>query len=67
MQYDNVVNPIYININNTVYLKNENRRKLDSFYIGPYTVISINEPNCEIQNVTTGKTIIVHKNRIIKI
>lgn len=65
-EHDETVNPIYIKLKDLVFLKNENRRKLDSFYIGPYEVISICEPNCEIKNTTTGKTIVVHKNRLIK-
>lgn len=65
-EHDETVNPIYIKLKGLVFLKNENRRKLDSFYIAPYEVISIFEPNCEIKNTTTGKTIVVHKNRLIK-
>lgn len=60
IQYDKETNPIEIEINDTVYLKNEIRRKLDSFYIGPYIVTKIIEPNCEIKNISTEKTIIIH-------
>lgn len=65
-QFDSNINPIPISINDIVYLKNENRRKLDSFYIGPYQVISISEPNCEIKHVNSGKSVTVHKNRLIR-
>ena len=64
--FDNNINPIAILVNDLVYLKNENRKKLDSFYTGPYQITLINEPNCEIKHVNSGKTITVHKNRIIK-
>lgn len=65
-QFDNNLNPISVVINDIVYLKNENRSKLDSFYLGPYKILKIVEPNCEIQHILTGKTTNVHKNRIIK-
>lgn len=65
-QFDNNINPISVNINDKIYLKNENRRKLDSFYLGPYKITKIDEPNCEIEHILSGKIVTVHKNRIIK-
>lgn len=54
-----------------VYLSNENRKKLDPFYIGPFivtdTLHGIDEPNCKIKHRDTLKETIVHKNRTIKI
>lgn len=59
-------NPIEIQIGDQVYLTNENRRKLDSFYNGPYLVTQIDNQNCKIQHQTTNNSLIVHKNRLIK-
>ena len=64
--FDNNLNPIHISIGVLVYLKNENRKKLDSFYTGPYKITAIIEPNCEIQHIDSKKQFIVHRNRIIK-
>lgn len=58
--------PIDLKIGDQIYISNENRKKLDPFYLGPYTVKEINDPNCTIVNQTTNKHTIVHKNRIIK-
>ena len=64
--FDKNLNPIHISIGDLVYLKNENRKKLDSFYTGPYKITAIIEPNCEIQHIDSRKQFTVHKNRIIK-
>ena len=66
MKKKNNLNPIHISIGELVYLKNENRRKLDSFYTGPYKITAITEPNCELQHVDFNKQIIVHKSKIVK-
>lgn len=60
------INPIKIGLGDQVYLKNENRKKLDPCYVGPFTVIRIMDPNCIIRNNITYKEVIVHKNRLIK-
>lgn len=60
-------NPINLQINDLVYLSNENRRKLDPFYIGPFRIVQVNGPNCTIKHLQTHKETVVHKNRIIKI
>lgn len=60
-------NPTELKIGDLVYLSNENRKKLDPFYIGPYIVTEIDEPNCKIKHRETLKETKVHKNRIIKI
>lgn len=65
-QSENNLNPITLKIGDTIYITNENRKKLDPFYIGPYIVKEVNEPNCTIANMKTNKQTIVHKNRIIK-
>lgn len=64
--FDTNLNPISLSINDTVYIKNEARKKLNAFYLEPYTVIEISEPNCKVIHTTTGKTLTVHMNRIIK-
>lgn len=45
-----------------VLLKNENRKKLDPVYIGPYEVISEKGVNCDINY--KNKRVTVHKNRL---
>lgn len=62
----NTANPIEVKEGEIVYLSNENRRKLDAFYNGPYIVTKIQNQNCEILNEITNKSMIVHKNRLIK-
>lgn len=64
---NNQTNPIDIKIGDMVYITNENRRKLDPFYIGPFEVIKIEDPNCTIKNTLTQKQNTIHKNRLIKI
>lgn len=61
------INKIDLNIGDLVYLTNENRKKLDPFYIGPFTVTKIADPNCTVKHNNTHKETIVHKNRTIKI
>ena len=58
------VNKLNIRIGDYVYLTNENRRKLDPAYIGPFTVVEITNTNCVIKHNQTGKTTTVHKNRL---
>lgn len=58
-------NPIEIQTGSKVWLKKENRRKLDPVYTGPFTIIEINHPNVTIKNQMSNETQTVHKNRII--
>lgn len=58
------INPINLNQNDLVYLRIENRKKLDQFYDGPYKVEEISGTNCKIKNVYTNKTMVVHKTRL---
>lgn len=60
------INPIHISKGETVWLKNENRRKLDKVYLGPFEVIAIDDPNVIIRNKIHNETQKVHKNRVIK-
>lgn len=64
---NNNTNPIDVKIGDLVYITNENRRKLDPFYIGPFKIINIQNPNCVIENLITFKQTAIHKNRIIKV
>ena len=45
-----------------VVVKNENRKKLDEIYVGPYEVVASKGVNCEINK--DGKRITIHKNRL---
>ena len=65
-QYDQNLNPIDLQPNDLVWMKNEMRRnKQDPLWLGPYTVIKIDSPtNVTIQ--MNRKTLLVHKNRLIK-
>lgn len=55
---------IDLKIGDKVYLKLENRSKLDKTHSGPYTVTGITVSNATISNNTQ---LIVHKSRLIKI
>lgn len=63
---NNNINPICLHIGESVYIKNENRKKLDPFYIGPYIIETVEDPNCTIRHPITNKKTLVHKNRVIK-
>lgn len=60
-------NPIHVTVNDLVYITNETRKKLDPFYNGPYKVIKVEQCNCTVENLVSGKTTEVHKNRYILI
>lgn len=59
-------NPINIQTGEIVWLKVENRRKLDKIYSGPFEIIKIEHPNVTIKHKITAEVQKVHKNRIIK-
>lgn len=59
--------PIDVSIGSKVWLKLENRRKLDRVYSGPFEVINENHPNVTIRNLINNEIQLVHKNRLIKI
>lgn len=59
-------NPINVMIGDKVMLTNENRRKLDKVYKGPYYITKVEHPNITLSD-NNGYTTVVHKNRIIKI
>lgn len=64
LEYDRKTNPINLKIGDKIYLTNEARTKLDSFYKGPFEVIKIlDNNNVEISYGSSSK--IVHKNRLI--
>lgn len=53
-----------VNLGDKIWLKKEQRKKLDPVYCGPYDIIGINHPNVIIKNCISGETQTVHKNRI---
>ena len=57
--------PIKIQLGDKVWLKREQRRKLDPVYSGPFTIIKIQHPNVIIQNQLSNEIQTVHKNRIV--
>ena len=61
-----IVNPIKVNLGDKVAVINENRKKLEQVYNGPYTVIEISDPNIKISN-NQGTHQTLHKNRLIKL
>lgn len=63
--YDNKSFPLSIQPGDLVLLAKENRQKLDPWFEGPFKVISIDEPNCVIENSDEKRTK-VHKNRLKK-
>lgn len=63
---NNNINPTNLNPNDTVYLKIEGRRKLDTVQDGPYTVIKLDGSNAEIKHQIKNQTQIVHKTRLVK-
>ena len=62
--YDKNSNPIEIKIGDLVYLSNENRKKLDPPYKGPFEVIELKGVNTKIRVGNNER--IVHKNRLKK-
>lgn len=59
-------NPLETKIGDTVWLKIENRRKLDPVYSGPHKIINIEQPNLTIEHLISKEQQKVHKNRLIK-
>ena len=60
-RYDKHINPITYKPNDLILVKNETGNKLQSIYLGPYTVVRDLSPNVEIVN--NGKIKLIHKNR----
>lgn len=63
IEYDKSINTLKINKGDLVLITNENRTKLDPWYVGPYVVLDSEGPNC-ILKANNGKQIKIHKNRI---
>lgn len=59
-------NPIQVELGDRVMLSNENRKKLDKVYKGPYRVSKITHPNVILSDQQGNETT-VHKNRLIKL
>lgn len=49
------LNPIDVSLGDLVYITKENRKKLDSFYTGPYKVIETKNSNCVIEDLAKTK------------
>lgn len=62
---DNIT-PTQIKVGDGVFLKNENRSKLDPTFSGPYTIENFNESNACIINSSNNR-LEVHKSRLLKI
>lgn len=63
--YDKHIRPLEVKQGDLVKITNEARNtRIDSFYKGPYRVISIEEPNCILKKDDETITHKVHKNRI---
>lgn len=60
------INPIQLAVGSKVALKNENRKKLDAVYKGPFIVEKILDPNIIIKCPVSNISQTVHKNRLIK-
>jgi len=63
--YDKKSNPQTLKVGEKVFLKNEIRNKLDSFYNGPHIITKLLENN-NVEIKINDKLSIVHKNRLIK-
>lgn len=66
ISYDRRVNPLDVKVGDKVIIRDETARKHDSVYRGPYTVISIKEPNITFKD-EHERTKTVHKNNANKI
>lgn len=64
-KFDSCCSKIELKRGDLITVQNEDRNKLDSWYDGPFTVVSVDDPNCTFKN-KKGKHITVHKNRIQK-
>lgn len=65
-QYDRKANPIEINKDDLVLLKNDAGHKLESLYKGPYLVKEVCEPNCILED-DEHKQQLIHKDRLKKL
>ncbi|KAG7309734.1 hypothetical protein JYU34_004231 [Plutella xylostella] len=61
IHYDSYVKPVTYKKGDLLLVKNETGTKMDSVYLGPYTVVEDLTPNVKI--VKNGKEEILHKNR----
>lgn len=63
-QYDNKINPIEINKNDLILIRNEPYNKFNNIYSGPFNVTNVDKHNVTYLNGNKEKS--VHKNRIVK-
>lgn len=58
-----ISNPLNVKVGELVKLSNEARSKLDPFYLGPFKVLDIKEPNAIIDK--DGSKYEIHKNKLL--
>lgn len=66
LYYDKSTKPLEVKAGDKILLVNEIRSKLDPLYKDEYIVKEIRGKNVVIRNPTSGKELLVHKNRIRK-
>lgn len=66
IQLNSEIIPTPLNIGDIVYLKLENRQKLDPVNSGPFSIIELSESNAIILNNNTKQKFQVHKTRLTK-
>ena len=67
LYYDREIkNQFDFKLNDIVLIPNENRKKLDPLYKGPYLIKEILGLNVLIENIENKKQEIVHKNRLVR-
>lgn len=64
--FDRTSNPLIINVNDEVLVQKEPYNKFKPIYAGPFIVKSVADPNVQILDPNSNKTIIIHKNRLRK-
>lgn len=63
--FDKKSKPIKVSLGDKVLLRKEVRNKFDSLYKDGFEVVEVdNYPNITIKEIQTGKTLVVHRNRI---
>lgn len=66
IQLNSDIEPTVLNIGDTVYLKLENRQKLDPVYSGPFEIKELTNCNAVILNQNNQQILEVHRTRLTK-
>lgn len=64
LKYDTKIPTKNFKEGDIVKIRNESRKKLEPFYEGPYTIVSINNPNCVIMRENDVTKYFIHMDRI---